>query len=221
MVFDPDPDLSAVARPVHNPFAGLPDKEQNETLPDDFLNRLLPEPPAEELPESLSLTVANNVHPERWSVQRGLDIVRQLAASAGGDCGFYRTRSRLGARRVPGKAAWFTVRAAPGSRAVQPPDIVPSAAEATAQLRSLLADRGIDHMNHNGYSDWAVLSLPHSTVWSTGGIFTWRHLRRERTADVVDAEVGRLPYTDLIETVERLVQAHEDRRFALRRALRQ
>jgi hypothetical protein len=85
----------------------------------------------------------------------------------------------------------------------------------------LLADRGIDHMNHSGDSDWAVLSLPHSTVWSTGGNFTWRHINSEGATHVVDDQVERRPYADLIETVEQLVRAHEDRRFALWRALRQ
>jgi hypothetical protein len=199
-VFDPRPDLDGIGGPTWNPLASLPDKPLDESLPDELLDKLLSELPDEPLPEALSPEVVHGLHPERWSGRRGLDTVRVLS---NGNCGFYRTTSRLGKQPVSGKAAWFAVPLAPGSLAAPPQQIGYSPAEAIKRLSSQLAARGIDHMIQNHLHDRSLLSLRHTTVWSDTTVYSWGGAQRVR-----------LTHSDLTEAVEQLVRIHEDREYS-------
>lgn len=212
-VFDPRPDLlPRTAEPISSPLAELPDKELDERLPTDIMDKLLEElpdlvlesPADEALDEALpeSPEAAQRLLPQRWSGKRGLDTVRELSE---GRYGFYRTTSRLGARPVSGKVAWFAIPLAPDSLAASPPRTAEDPGEAMEMLRSQLEARGIKYMIHNHLDNRSVLSLPHTTVWSYAAAFTWR---------VDDKAPVRLAHADLVETVEQLLRINEDREYS-------
>jgi anti-sigma regulatory factor (Ser/Thr protein kinase) len=198
-VYDPRPDLDSVAEQTKNPLAELPDKSLDERLPAHIIDHLLSQLPDEPLPESPE--VAQHLHPKLWSGRRGLDTVRELSKN---NCGFYRTRSRLGARPVSGKVAWFAVELCLDSLAARPPQAIYSPAEATQALCSQLQARGMTHLIQNDLHDRSVLSLRHSTVWIDTTGYTWR----------TGAEGVRHPHADLVEVVEQLVRINEDREYS-------
>ncbi|HEU5161109.1 MAG TPA: ATP-binding protein [Streptosporangiaceae bacterium] len=130
---------------------------------------------------------------------RGLDIVNALA---GGRSGWHLTRSRLGARRVPGKACWFALPMAATCASAVPPPSRPTEAQAAAALAALVTDRGIDHLIHHDAARHSVLSVRHGpTVWCRAGAFWWTG------AD----GTWRRPFSDVVEVAERVVQLHEER----------
>jgi hypothetical protein len=197
-VFDPLPDLDWIAEQTTNPLAELPYTPLDKRLPAD-IDELLSQLPDEPLPESPE--VAQRLPPQRWSGQRGLETVRELSS---GNCGFYRTTSRLGARPVSGKAAWFAVPLDGSSFAARPPEVTHSPADAAEALCSQLQARGLRRMIQNNLHDRSVLSLPHSTVWVDATGYTWR----------AGAVGVRHPHADLVEAVEQLVRIHEDREYS-------
>jgi hypothetical protein len=132
----------------------------------------------------------------------GLDRVGGLA---NGRHGFYRTRSRLGAHAVPGKAAWFAVPLPPSSLIAQPPQVSLSPAQAVQALRSRLEARGLGLMYHNDIGGQSVLSLRHLTVWCRAQTFEW---------GAPDNAI-RHPFFDLTEAVEQVVRINEDHEYAL------
>jgi hypothetical protein len=196
-VFDPSPDLDDIPDPAPNVLAAKPDKPLNESPPpevQDALLALLPDKPPEE-----PLVAVADLPPQRWSGQRGLETVRGLSD---GRCGFRRTRSRLGAWRVPGKTAWFSVPIPAGSLAARPPAISLSPAEAVRMLESELAARGLDGMICSDGADRSLLSLSDVTVWCGDQCFSWR------SGD----QAVQLPISDFVETVEQVIALIEDRR---------
>ncbi|MFL6051943.1 MAG: hypothetical protein ACJ72W_03345 [Actinoallomurus sp.] len=200
-VFDPRPDLDAVVGAIPaNPLAGLPDKPLQGSLPPAVIDQLLRDLPDNPLPQSPA-AVIDGLPPQRWSGRRGLDTVRALS---GGRHGFYRTRSRLGAYPVSGKAAWFAIPIPGASLAAKPPAIRLSPSDAVRALRDQLTARGVGGMYHNDLHGQSVLSLRHLTVWCRDEGFTW--------ADE-SPEAVRIPYFDLIDAVEEILRINEDREY--------
>ncbi|WP_345431702.1 hypothetical protein [Actinoallomurus vinaceus] len=201
-VFDPRTDLDAVVAAIPaNPLAGLPDKPLQESLPPAAIDQLLRDLPDNSLPGSPA-AVIDGLPPQWWSGRRGLDTVRALSD---GRHGFYRTRSRLGAHPVSGKAAWFAIPIPGASLAAKPPTIHLSPFDAVRALRDQLTARGVDGIYHNDLHSESVLSLRHMTVWCRDGSFTW--------ADGSSGAV-RVAYSDLTDVVEKILRINEDREYA-------
>jgi hypothetical protein len=116
--------------------------------------------------------------------------------------GFRRTRSRLGAYPVPGKAAWFAVPLSPASPAAPPPPVSLTPAQAVQALRARLEARGIGLMYSGDMGGQSVLSLRHLTVWCRAQTFEW-------------GGVARHPFFDLTEAVEQVIRINEDHEYAL------
>jgi len=133
---------------------------------------------------------------------RGLQMVAGLSA---GRWGHHLSRGRLGAWKVQGKAVWFALRIPPGTDLATSRRIAPRGSQAIAELAAALADRGLGAglvpvTERTG--ELAVLSVSRQlTIWCRGEVVWW-----QEPAGSYD----RLPVTDLVEAVERIVWAHED-----------
>lgn len=134
--------------------------------------------------------------------KRGLDRVHELSA---GRHGVHRTRSRMGARPVSGKVAWFAVPLPPTSPAARPPQVSADPAQAVQALRSRLEKRGLGLMYVGDIPGQSVLSLRHLTVWCRAQTFEWG------TPD----NMVRHPFFDLTEAVEQVVRINEDQEYAM------
>ena len=127
---------------------------------------------------------------------RGLEIIDILTE---GRWGYHPSRSRLSSPSVRGKATWFALpisrtRIARRRRHGRAAD----GAQAMRVLRSLLAQRGLDHLSLREEFGCCVLSGQGDlAVWCEEGAFRWR---------ARCGEGGELPITDITEVCERLVQ---------------
>lgn len=126
----------------------------------------------------------------------------QVLRLADGRHGFRRTRSRLGAYPVPGRAAWFAVPLSPGSPAARPPWVSLTPAQAVQALRARLEARGLGLMYSGDLGGQSVLSLRHLTVWCRAQTFEW-------------GGAVRYPFFDLTEAVEQVIRINEDHEYAL------
>ena len=133
---------------------------------------------------------------------RGLQVVAGLSA---GQWGCHRSRGRLGAWKVPGKAVWFALRippaADPALRAA--PELEPG--RAMDELEAMLADRGLAgglvRADEPGGSI-SVLSVSRNlTVWRHGGRVSWR---------LPGGECRQMQLSDLVDVAEQVVCAHEE-----------
>jgi hypothetical protein len=132
---------------------------------------------------------------------RGLQVVAGLSA---GCWGHHRTRGRLGAWKVPGKAVWFALRVPPATEFARYQRPVLAPWQAADELAVLLGDRGLRGLvrTHERSGDMAVVSVRHRlTVWCHGHQMWWR---------APDSRYARLGVTDLIEAAEQIVRDHEE-----------
>ncbi|WP_433425067.1 ATP-binding protein [Microtetraspora malaysiensis] len=140
---------------------------------------------------------------------RGLHLVDALTAEHGGRWGVHPTRGRLGASPALGKAVFFTVPlpvplAAPvPERAPRLPPVRPrpwSRRRSAERIQALLAARGLR----------AHLSCDGSLRQERGAWQVW--VREEWISyRLLDGEGVRLPASDVIEVVERIVRHTEER----------
>lgn len=133
---------------------------------------------------------------------RGLQVVAGLSA---GQWGCHRSRGRLGAWKVPGKAVWFALRVPPDAYAalISGPELPQG--RAMDELEAMLADRGLGgqlvRADEPGGAI-AVLSVSRNlTVWRHGDKLSWRLPAGERR----QMQLG-----DLVDAAEQLVCAHEE-----------
>ncbi|WP_433180794.1 ATP-binding protein [Actinoallomurus sp. CA-150999] len=124
---------------------------------------------------------------------RGFEVVDALTAEYGGEWGVHRTRSRLGAGPVPGKAVYFTVPVPPGLVAPRP-----SPARRTAEeIHALLAARGLGPLQLAiGYGMAVICVRAGVHVWVREASISYRAPGR--------GTVRHPPY-DRLEVVERIV----------------
>lgn len=109
---------------------------------------------------------------------RGLQIVAGLS---GGRWGHHLSRSRLGCRRVPGKAVWFAQPVHPGRIPARLKRARPRPCEVSRRLEVMLADRGLGESLLRAGEAGAGISvlsvrrgltvwcLPNTILWRTGG----------------------------------------------------
>lgn len=176
-IFDPDPNLDAIPAQASSSLTDVSEIAKPDILSVDSLEDLLPG-------------------------RRGLDLVHALS---GGRCGFYRTRSRMGAAPVSGKAVWFAI-AAGGSSVARPPAIEVSPAQTVRLIETHLDSRDVGRAYHSDLRGESVLSLPSVTVWCRDQKVRWRDGGREVC----------LPVYDLVEAVERIVELSEDATHGVR-----
>jgi hypothetical protein len=125
---------------------------------------------------------------------RGLEVMAALAAEHGGSWEVHRTRSRLGAKPVPGKAVTFAL-PLPREHAPMVRRPEPTVAEGAQALQAELAARGIGPLCCSDGWDMAVVNVSADlTIWVRDGCF------------VVPA-VGRCPLIDTVEVAEQIVRA--------------
>jgi anti-sigma regulatory factor (Ser/Thr protein kinase) len=124
---------------------------------------------------------------------RGLSIVKALSA---GRCGHHLTRSRQSNPPVPGKAAWFALPFPGPALSVQHPN----GADTTADLRALLAARGVEALINERRPGVAELSIPPITVRCRDHQLSWT---------VPDGRTVHLPAGDITEACEQITQLHE------------
>jgi hypothetical protein len=155
-----------------------------------------------DVPLPVSREAAQHLALERWSGQRGLELVRDLS---GGRCGFRRTTSRGGERPLPGKVAWIAVPLGSDSPASRPPQTSFRPPDAAHALWSQLDARGMPSMFRSDLCDQSVLSLRHTTVWVDSIGFRWN--------SELESDPVRYPHHDLVEVVERLIEIHEDEEY--------
>lgn len=148
---------------------------------------------------------ASRVAPDAMS-GRGLEVVHELS---GGRWGYHLSRSRLGGRSIRGKAVWFAVPVMmplgeTRMPAVEGGSAPTSASAAMTELEAGLAGRGFGGMlvrADDPAADMAVLSVCNGiTVWCRAGLAWLR-------APGISGE--RWGYFDLVEVIERAVEAHE------------
>lgn len=126
---------------------------------------------------------------------RGLDVINNLTQ---GRWGHHPTRSRLGQPASPGKATWFAM---PLPRQAHPPSWQIDEAHATADLHTLLTQRGVERLIHRTYRGASMLSVRAAlTVWCEDGIFRWR---------TPAGHTARMAVCDITEVCEQVVQLHE------------
>ncbi len=104
---------------------------------------------------------------------RGLQVIDALSQ---GRWGHHLTRSRLGGRKVPGKAVWFALPVPPSSALERFYGPQPGSCEAAVLLDQMLADRGISHIFRADApaSAMAVLSIRRDlTVWCRSRVVSW------------------------------------------------
>jgi hypothetical protein len=125
---------------------------------------------------------------------RGFEVVDALTAEYGGEWGLYRTRSRLGAGPVPGKAVYFTVPVPPG--VVTPRT---STARRTAEeIHALLVARGLGPLQLTiGYGMAVICVRAGVHLWVRDGSITYR---------AAGLGVVRHPSYDRVEVAERIVR---------------
>jgi hypothetical protein len=132
---------------------------------------------------------------------RGLQVVAGLSA---GQWGHHLSRGRLGSWKVPGKAVWFALRV-PAAIPVTRNRLQISASRAADELEVMLADRGLGgnlvRTSEPGGAMTVFSISRHLTVWSYGGVASWRspngnYIRRKAA--------------DLVDVAEEVVCAHED-----------
>ncbi|MEV5747860.1 ATP-binding protein [Actinoallomurus sp. NPDC052308] len=125
---------------------------------------------------------------------RGFEVVDALTTEYGGEWGMYRTRSRLGAGPVPGKAVYFTVPVPAGL--VTPGE---STTRRTAEeIHALLAARGLGPLQLAiGYGMAVICVRAGMHVWVRDGSISYR-------APGLGV-VRHSPY-DRVEVVERIVR---------------
>jgi hypothetical protein len=124
---------------------------------------------------------------------RGFEVVDALTVEYGGEWGVHRTRSRLGAGPVPGKAVYFTVPVPTGL-------LTPcgSTARRTAEeIHALLAARGLGPLQLSiGYGMAVICVRAGMHVWVRNGSITYR---------APGLGVVRHPSHDRVDVVERIV----------------
>ncbi|TDC62782.1 hypothetical protein E1200_24585 [Actinomadura sp. GC306] len=121
---------------------------------------------------------------------KGLEIVREVTA----DWGSAPTRSRIGAKAIPGKAVWFALplpRNWPGLGY----EVHPGTAAQCLLLN--IARRGFEGTRTTGADGLSVVMLPGLNVWVHPGHFCWRDGPRRYL---------RRPLIDLQETTEHVVR---------------
>jgi hypothetical protein len=124
---------------------------------------------------------------------RGLEVMAALVAEHGGSWEVHRTRSRLGAEPVPGKAVTFAL-PLPRERSGPVRRPAPTVAEGVRALRAELAARGIGPLCCADGWDMAVVNISADlTVWVRDGCFA------------VPA-VGRYPLIDAVEAAEQIIR---------------
>jgi hypothetical protein len=125
---------------------------------------------------------------------RGLEVMAALVAEHGGSWEVHRTRSRLGAKPVPGKAVTFAL-PFPHDRSGPTRRPAPTAAEGARLLRTELAARGIGPLY--GSDGWEIALVNVSTdltIWIRDGYF-------------IVPTAGRHPLIDAVEAAEQIVRA--------------
>ncbi len=134
---------------------------------------------------------------------RGLQVVAGLSA---GRWGHHLSRSRLGGRKVAGKAVWFAL---PVPAPANAPDWAwragLSAAGAARALALMLADRGLGErlmLSDEPAAGLAMLSVQCGlTVWCRDGTISWRTRAGSYQRQAV---------TDLVESAEQIVATSEE-----------
>jgi hypothetical protein len=125
---------------------------------------------------------------------RGFEVVDALTAEHGGEWGVHRTRSRLGAGPVPGKAVFFTIPMA--SSRVFPKKV--AARQAAEEMRALLTARGLGRTQMAIGHGMAVICV-------RAGMHIWV---RNCSISYCAPELGTVshPPYDRIEVVEQIVR---------------
>ncbi|MCW2912091.1 MAG: putative anti-sigma regulatory factor, serine/threonine protein kinase [Actinomycetia bacterium] len=129
---------------------------------------------------------------------RGFEVVAALTAEHGGRWGIHRTRSRLGARPVPGKAVFVAM---PIPADTPPPAPKPDRLVAE-EMYALLAARGLGRMHGSYGYGMAVICV-------RAGVHIW--IREDSLSYCAPGHgTARHPLSDAIEVVEQVVQRCED-----------
>jgi histidine kinase-like protein len=106
---------------------------------------------------------------------RGLEVVSALTAEYGGRWGIHRTRSRLGACPVPGKAVFLAVPIPAGCRAGLLRPVRKTGRQVAEEVFGLLAARGMDRMQGSVGHGMAVICVRAGLhVWVLGESISYR-----------------------------------------------
>jgi hypothetical protein len=128
---------------------------------------------------------------------RGLEVVHALTSAYGGHWGVHRTRSRLGAEAVPGKAVFVVVPVPRGCGAAAFRPVRRHPQEVRSQVHALLAARGLGRLEWSAGHGLAVMCVRAGVhVWVfSDSLACWssRHGRM------------RHPLCDAVEVVEQVV----------------
>jgi hypothetical protein len=124
---------------------------------------------------------------------RGLEVVHALTAEHGGRWGVHRTRSRLSACPVPGKAVFLAVPVP-----ARPPHVVRSPDEVADGVYALLMARGLGRLERSSGHGMTVICV-------RAGVHVW--VRADSISYCVPAHRGvRLGPYDVVEVVEQVVR---------------